>query len=125
MKLRVVVVEDDADSRLALSELLAAKDFEPLPFASGEGAWAALAGAQVRPDIVVSDVRMPGLDGLGLLGRIKARFPALPVVLVSGFADEAVWREGLRAGALDVFPKPVPGASLLRALRDAVGAVPA
>ena len=73
---------------------------------------------------MVADVRMPVLDGVALLQRIKTRFPALPVVLVSAFADEAAWAEGLRAGAADVFPKPIHGASLVRMLRVAIGGEP-
>lgn len=119
MKPRIVVVDDDAENCRALSELLAAEGFEPFPFEAGEAAWAAIEAERVRPDIVVADVRMPGLDGVSLLRRIKARFPSLPVVLVSAFADEAVWAEGLQAGAMDVFPKPIQGASLVRALRSA------
>ena len=104
-----------------LSELLAAEGFDPLPFDGGEAAWSAMVSGQIRPDVVVLDVRMPGLSGVDLLRRIKARFPAIPVVLVSAFADEQVWSEGLRAGAADVFPKPIHGASLVRALRAVVG----
>jgi DNA-binding NarL/FixJ family response regulator len=76
---------------------------------------------QARPDAVVADVRMPELDGVALLRRIKAQFPSIPVVLVSAFADEAAWRDGLEAGAADVFPKPIHGASLVRALREVMG----
>jgi two-component system, NtrC family, nitrogen regulation response regulator GlnG len=68
----------------------------------------------------VADVRMPGLSGVDLLRRIKVHFPAIPVVLVSAFAEEEVWSDGLRAGAADVFPKPIHGTSLVRALRHAV-----
>lgn len=122
MRPRIVVVDDDAENCRALSELLAAEGFDPLSFESGETAWLAIASEQVRPDVVVADVRMPGLDGVSLLRRIKDRFSAIPVVLVSAFADEEVWSEGRQAGAIDVFPKPIQGASLVRALLEAVGA---
>jgi DNA-binding NtrC family response regulator len=124
MKPRVVVVEDDAENRRALSELLAAEGFESFPYTCGEEAWSAIASEQVRPDVVVADVRMPGLDGMALLRQIKSRFPGLPVILVSAFADERAWVEGLQAGALDVFPKPIRGGSLVRALREAAGVAP-
>ena len=88
-----------------------------------EEAWAAIASQQLPPDIVIADVRMPGLDGVALVQRIKARFAAVPVVLVSAFPDEPIWVQGLEAGALDVFPKPIHGASLVRALRKVVGAI--
>ena len=118
---RILVVDDDAENCRALSELLAAEGFDPLPFESGEVAWRALVTREVQPDVVVADVRMPNLDGVSLLRRIKAHFAAVPVVLVSAFADEAVWAEGLRAGAIDVFPKPIQGMSLVRVLREVVG----
>lgn len=117
---RIVVVDDDAENCHALTELLGAEGFDPLPFGSGEAAWMAMESGQVQADVVVADVRMPGLGGVALLRRIKARFPAMPVILVSAFAEEEVWSDGLQAGAADVFPKPIPGASLARALRHAV-----
>ena len=120
MRLRILVVDDDAENCRALSELLGAEGFEPLPFDSGEAAWTAMASGQVQTDVVVADVRMPGLDGVALPRRIKTRFPAIPVLLVSAFAEEAVWSEGLREGAADVFPKPIHGTALVRALREAV-----
>lgn len=120
-KPQVLVVDDDAESCRALSELLAAEGFVALAFEGGEAAWRAVTSRQIRPDVAVLDVRMPGLNGVALLRRIKTEFPALPVILVSAFPDEAVWSEALRAGATDVFPKPVHGASLVRALQAACG----
>ena len=119
LKPRIAVIDDDPENCQALGEFLAAEDFEPVAFQGGEEAWSAMASGQVRPDAVVADVRMPDLDGVALLQRIKAHFPAIPVFLVSAFPDEMVWSNGLRAGAADVFPKPIHGASLVRALRDA------
>lgn len=121
MKPQVAVVDDDAENCRALSELLSAEDFVPLAFGSGEAAWSAMLSGQIRPDVVVLDVRMPGLSGVDLLRQIKAQFPAIPVVLVSAFADEQVCLAGLEAGAADVFPKPIHGASLVRTLRAVVG----
>lgn len=120
MKHQVVVADDEGENCRVLSELLAAEGFDPLPFDGGEAVWSAMVNGQIRPDAVVLDVRMPGLSGVDLLRRIKARFPSIPVVLVSAFADEQVWLEGLEAGAADVFPKPIHGASLVGALRAAV-----
>ena len=125
---QVVVLDDDAESCRALSELLTAEGFEALPFASGETAWSAIESRRIHPDAVVSDIRMPGLDGVTLLRRIRASFPALPVVLVSAFPDDRIWSEALRLGALDVVPKPIPAGLLVQMLRDAVrsgGAGPA
>ncbi len=120
MAAQVVVLDDDAESCRALSELLAAEGFEPLPFASGEAAWLAIESRHIRPDAVVSDIRMPGLDGVALLQRMRVNFPGIPVVLVSAFPDDHVWSDALRSGALDVVPKPIRASLLVPLLRDAV-----
>jgi CheY-like chemotaxis protein len=90
MKPKILVVDDDAENCRALTELLTVEGFDPLAFESAEAAWSAMAREEVLPAVVVADVRMPGLDGVALLRRIKARFPAIPVVLVSAFPDEQV-----------------------------------
>ena len=117
---QVVVLDDDAESCRALAELLTTEGFDALPFASGETAWSAIESRRIHPDAIVSDIRMPGLDGVALLRRIRASFPAIPVVLVSAFPDDRVWSEALRLGALDVVPKPIPAGLLVQMLRDAV-----
>ncbi len=121
MKRRIAVVDDDAENRRAVSELLTVEGFDPLAFESGDAAWAAIASQQVRPDAVVADVLMPGLDGVALLRRIKAGFPAMPVVLMSGFVDATVSSDGLRAGALKVLSKPIRGSGLVSVLLEAFG----
>jgi DNA-binding NtrC family response regulator len=121
MRPKILVVDDDASNAGALCELLAADGFDPIQFVSAEAAWHALAERSVAPDAVVADIRMPVLDGVAFLRRVKAHFVAMPVVLVSAFPEDAVWQEGLRAGAFDIFAKPIQGASLVRTLRKAVG----
>ena len=118
---QVVVLDDDAESCRALSELLTAEGFSAHSFASSEMAWSAIESRQVRPDAVVSDIRMPGLDGVTLLRRLRARFPGIPVILVSAFPDDGIWSEALRLGALDVVPKPIRAGLLVGLLQDAVG----
>jgi len=117
---QVVVLDDDAESCRVLTELLTAEGFHALSFASGEMAWSAIENRQILPDAVVSDIRMPGLDGVAFLRRLRARFPGIPVVLVSAFPDDRVWSEALRLGALDVVPKPIRAGLLVQLLRDAV-----
>ena len=115
---RILIVDDDPGQRSLLDSFLRSQGFDTVPVASGELALETLRAGGIS--MMISDVRMPGLDGVALLRRIKARFPAIPVVLVSAFPDEQVWAEGLEAGAADVFPKPIHGASLVRALRETV-----
>ena len=117
---QVVVLDDDAESCRVLSELLAAEGFEALSFASGEVAWSAIESRSIQPDAVVSDIRMPSLDGVAFLKRMRTHFPGIPVVLVSAFPDDHVWSEALRLGALDVVPKPIRASLLVPLLREAV-----
>jgi DNA-binding NtrC family response regulator len=116
----VVVLDDDTESCRALSELLIAEGFYAHPFASSKKAWSAIESRQIQPDAVVSDIRMPGLDGVAFLRRLRARFPDIPVVLVSAFPDDHIWSEALRLGALDVVPKPIRASLLVRLLHNAV-----
>ncbi len=116
----VVVVDDDAENCQALSELLAAEGFEVFPFTSGAAAWSAIQSGRVSPEAVIADVRMPGFDGVALLNALKGAHADTPVILVSAFPDESVWREAIRLGAEDVFPKPIRGHALAETLRAAI-----
>jgi DNA-binding NtrC family response regulator len=120
MQPRVVVVDDDAENCQALSELLAAEGFEVFPFTSGAAAWSAIQSGRVSPEAVIADVRMPSFDGVALLNALKGEHADTPVILVSAFPDESVWREAIRLGAEDIFPKPIRGHALAETLRTAI-----
>jgi signal transduction histidine kinase/CheY-like chemotaxis protein len=102
---RILVVDDNADLRDYLRRLLASR-YDVAVVADGE---TALAAARARPpDLVLSDVMMPGLDGFGLLRALRAD-PAtrsVPVILLSARAGEEATVEGLEAGADDYLIKP-------------------
>jgi DNA-binding NtrC family response regulator len=115
---QIVLVDDDVESCRVLAELLCLEGFAPRPYIAAEAAWQAMTSGELQPDLALVDVRMPEVNGVALLQRIKARFPAIPVFLMSAFPDERLWAEGLRAGALDVFPKPIHARSLVRALQQ-------
>jgi DNA-binding response OmpR family regulator len=119
MRSRIMVVDDDADSCAALSELLAVEGFEVVAYPGGDAALSAIRSGVV-PDAVVADIRMPGLGGLGLLSALKQGWAETPVILVSAFPDESVWQEAIRRGAEDVFPKPIHGWALAATLRAVI-----
>jgi two-component system C4-dicarboxylate transport response regulator DctD len=120
MRAQVVVVDDDEENCQALCELLGAEGFGIVPFLGGEAAWSAIRGGHVLPDAVVADVRMPGLDGIGLLARLKAHDAEMPVILVSAFPDPSLWARARGLGASDIFPKPIQGEALAGALRACI-----
>ena len=76
--------------------------------ASGEAALELLSG-KIEPSVAVilSDINMPGMDGLQLLGEIKQRFPDLPVMMVTAYGDDERRRRAAEFGAAEFFTKPV------------------
>jgi CheY-like chemotaxis protein len=87
--------------------------------ASGEEALDQLSG-EIRPELIVilSDINMPGMDGLTLLREIKERRPDLPVMMVTAYGDEERRRQAEEAGALQFLSKPVDFGFLKEQLRQ-------
>jgi len=113
----IAIVDDDLAVREALCELLEVEGMAALGF---ERAVAFLDRAG-EFDCVISDVRMPGMDGLELQRRLRACGSAIPMIFVTSLADETACARALRDGATAWFAKPVMNATLLGALRVALG----
>ena len=114
----VALVEDDADFRQAVSERLSLEGFAVSAFASAEPALKAIDGD--FPGVVVTDLRMPGLDGRQLLTRLQALDPALPVIMITGHGDISDAVAAMREGAYDFVAKPFPFERLQESLRRAL-----
>lgn len=99
---RVLVVDDEPAVRFALSEMLEDRGHEVIAAASGTEALQHLADV----DVVVTDLAMPGLDGLGLLREARRRVPGLPVIMLTARGSEKSAVEAMRAGAEDYLTKP-------------------
>ncbi|HVI98237.1 MAG TPA: sigma-54 dependent transcriptional regulator [Sphingomonas sp.] len=109
---RVAFVDDDADLRRANVQSLELAGFEPVACAS-----AAEASSRIGEDfdgVVVSDLRMPDMDGLQLFAALRARDPELPVILVTGHGDVATAVKAIQGGAYDFLTKPYAPDELLR-----------
>ncbi len=113
----VHVVDDDAAVRDSLVLLLDAAGFAVRAHDSAE---ALLAQADLEPGCVLTDVRMPGLDGLGLQRRLAELGRAVSVVVMTGHADVPVAVAAMKAGAVDFLQKPFDEATLLAVLRQAL-----
>ncbi len=100
----VILVDDDDDFREALLERLRLEDLDVQAFSSAEAALKAV-DADYR-GVVVSDLRMPGMDGRGLLARLQALDEGLPVVMITGHGDIADAVDAIRCGAYDFVAKP-------------------
>ena len=99
------VIDDDHSIRYVLAAALADAGYRVTAFAGADDALAALAAGQ-RPALVLADVRMPGMDGLGLLDRLKAAQPQLPVIVMSAYTDVASTAGAFRGGAREFLSKP-------------------
>lgn len=114
MPRRVLVVDDDTSIRETLAQILGAE----MEVACADSAEAALGLiARSTPDIVLSDVRMPGMGGVSLLRLLRERAPGVDVVLMSAFDDMPTVVSAMRDGALDFLPKPLDLHDLRRVLR--------
>jgi DNA-binding NtrC family response regulator len=114
---RILVVDDEEPMRHMLELLLRRAGFEVRSAASGEAALELLAAEPV--DVVLSDVRMPGLDGLALAERLTAEHPEVTLVMMSAFGTVELALEAMRRGAYDYISKPFKQDEVILTLRKA------
>jgi two-component system cell cycle sensor histidine kinase/response regulator CckA len=112
----VLLVEDEPPLLRLAARALRGAGYHVLTASSAEEALELLEASGPAPCALVSDVVMPGLDGLGLAAKLRARYPALPVLLVSGYAEAALGRD-LAAEGIRLLPKPYGLADLVTELR--------
>jgi len=114
---RVLLVDDDPGVLGSLTQALTHLGVEPRTAASAEEALASL--AENPPDLILSDIRMPGLDGIELLKLVRARAPSVDVVLMTAFDDMTTVVRSMREGAFDFLVKPIDLDELGNVLRRA------
>jgi len=104
--MRCLVVDDEPLVRRAVARMLEAQGFTCLEAGSGLEGLGVLGDTGELP-LIVSDLRMPGLDGMGFLSEVRRRFPDTAVVMLSGMAETSVAVECLHLGAADFLTKPI------------------
>ncbi|WP_062524634.1 response regulator transcription factor [Demequina rhizosphaerae] len=115
--MRVAIVDDDPLVRMGLRAIVSSEDGWDVVGEAGDGAAAVALAAQERPDVMLMDVRMPGVDGLAATREIVASGSATRVLVLTTFeVDEYVF-EAMRAGASGFVLKRVPPAELLESIR--------
>jgi two-component system, NtrC family, C4-dicarboxylate transport response regulator DctD len=113
----VFLIDDDRDLRKAMQQTLELAGFTVLPFASATEALEVL-----DPDfdgVVVSDIRMPGMDGLAFFRKVASLDPDLPVILVTGHGDIPMAVQAIQDGAYDFIAKPFAADRLVQSARRA------
>jgi DNA-binding NtrC family response regulator len=118
MSIRVLIVDDNEVFRRPLQRALEAAGFEVVAVPSAEDALEVLDGSPV--DVLLTDHRLPGMDGVQLITRIKATHPALAIIVMTAYGTSESAVEAKRRGADDYLVKPFEVPDLLRALHRAL-----
>ena len=112
------IVDDDQSIRFVLEKALAREELAVRSFSSGRDVIAALATDE--PQVLVSDIRMPGGSGIELLNKIKASHPALPVIIMTAYSDLDSAVSAFQGGAFDYLPKPFDVPKAVELIRRAL-----
>jgi two-component system nitrogen regulation response regulator GlnG len=115
---RILIIDDEEGIRDNLSRLVRQNGFEALPAPDGETALALI--TRESPDVVLLDIKMPGLDGMEVLRRTKALDATLPVIVITSYGGVKGAVAALQAGAHDYLEKPLDHAGVVRSLHRAM-----
>ena len=102
---RILIIEDDEEMRSLLEDFLKDEGYEADSADNGSEAFGRL--AQEPFDLVITDIRMPGLTGLDILSSVKKFQPKLPVIVITSFGGEEVYRRSMARGADGYLEKPI------------------
>ncbi len=115
---RILIVDDEPDVLAFMQQLLEQRGYEVDLAASGEAALGLLADR--APALLITDLRMPHLDGIGLLAKLREQHRELPSIVLTAAGDVATAVRAMRAGAVDYLTKPVDVGALLLAVERAL-----
>ncbi|HMV18553.1 MAG TPA: nitrogen regulation protein NR(I) [Zoogloea sp.] len=116
----VWIVDDDRSIRWVLEKALAREEIPYKSFGNANDVLTALDSAAQPPRVLVSDIRMPGESGLTLLSKVKARFPHLPVIIMTAYSDLDSAVAAFQGGAFEYLPKPFDVDQAVELVRRAI-----
>ncbi|MEM1351942.1 MAG: sigma-54 dependent transcriptional regulator [Pseudomonadota bacterium] len=118
--MKIAIVDDERDMRQSISQWLALSGYDTETFGSAEDALKVL--GPDYPGIVISDIRMPGMDGMQFLKKLMGNDSALPVIMITGHGDVPMAVEAMRVGAFDFLEKPFNPDRMSELAKKATGA---
>jgi len=121
---RILIAEDDDNVRQFVERALVHRGHEVIGMPDGGLAAEAVEAEEGRFDLLLSDIKMPVMDGIALALHVGALFPKLTILLMTGFADQRERAHGLEALIYDVIPKPFSLADLVAKVDDALAGRP-
>jgi FixJ family two-component response regulator len=117
-KFIIYIVDDEPSIGLAICQTLAELPCDAVAFTRAEECLSAI--RKKKCDLLIADLNMPGLDGLGLLSAVKKILPWVPVLLITGYGEISAAVKAIKAGAFDFIEKPLDQASFLSVVRAAL-----
>ena len=114
------IVDDDQSIRFVLEKALLREQLPTRSFTNARDVLTALEEEDKGPQVLVSDIRMPGGSGLELLDKVKARFPGLPVIIMTAYSDLDSAVSAFQGGAFEYLPKPFDLSKAVELIRRAV-----
>jgi two-component system response regulator HydG len=118
MAQKILIIDDDRDMCLLLKRFLSRHGFEVLESYSGKKALELL--ETVEPDLVMCDFRLEDMEGNVLLGKIKEKYPHVPVIIITGYSDIKIAVEVMKMGAYDYITKPLFPDEILVTIKKAL-----
>jgi two-component system nitrogen regulation response regulator NtrX len=118
MRSRILVIDDEPAIRDSLRMILEYEDYQFLGASSGQEGIGLV--QRERPDLVLLDIKMPGMDGIEVLRKLHALDESLPVVMISGHGTTATAVEAIRSGAVDFLDKPLSSERVIVTLQNAL-----
>ena len=113
---RILVIDDEAAIRDSLRMILEYEDYRFVGAASGQEGLEIV--QRERPDVVLVDIKMPGMDGMEVLRKLRALDEGLPVIMISGHGNNATVVEAIKSGAFDFFEKPLSSERVIVTLQN-------
>jgi len=117
---KILITDDERDMRLALANTLELAGYSVIDAGSGKEALEKLKTESV--DLMLLDIRLPDMDGVQILKKVKAEHPGLPVIMVTGFGSLETAVQTVQLGASDYLPKPFENKDLFQKIEKALGA---
>jgi excisionase family DNA binding protein len=118
---RLLLVDDDEGTRILLSKMLE-KEYDVATAVDGASALEALGRAGASYDLLISDLNMPGMDGIALIREVKQINPALPIIIITGYSTEKSAIDAVNLRVAGYLTKPLRDRQVLEAAARALGA---
>lgn len=116
----ILLVDDNTELLTALTKVLEKEGYRVTALPTADRAIEYMNSSGQRPDLIITDVSMPGMKGIDFLGTVKNVFPQIPVIVITAFGEWDQYMDALRRGAFAYLSKPIEKNELLTVVRRAL-----